>query len=79
MLQNVVDGVFQIPFRLSSVAADVNRHLRKYADVPVDLADACLIHLAGQLGTGDILTLDGDFRMYRWGSNKPFRMLVELT
>lgn len=78
VLRNVADGLFQVPFRLSSSAPEVSRLLRKYADVPADLADACLIYLAGELGTGDILTLDGDFRIYRWGSNKPFRLLIDL-
>jgi hypothetical protein len=31
--------------------------------------------LADQLGTADILTLDQDFAIYRWGKNKPFRVL----
>ena len=30
-----------------------------------------------ELKTGDILTLDADFRIYRWGANKPFRLLIE--
>jgi len=78
VMENIANGVFQIPFRLSISAADVSRHLRKYADLPGSFADACLIQLAGELGTGDILTLDRDFGIYRWGSNKPFRLLVEL-
>jgi predicted nucleic acid-binding protein len=43
----------------------------------MDVADACLIHLATELETGDILTLDRDFRIYRWGANKPFHLLPE--
>jgi hypothetical protein len=31
--------------------------------------------LADQFGTADILTLDRDFAIYRWGKNKPFRVL----
>jgi predicted nucleic acid-binding protein len=41
----------------------------------MDLADACLIHLAGELQSGDILTLDRDFEVYRWGANKRFHLL----
>jgi hypothetical protein len=47
-------------------------------DRKVDLAGAFLIHLAGELRTGEILTLDRDFQTYRWGSNKTFRLLVPL-
>lgn len=78
VLKNVTRGVFQIPFRLSTSVIEVQRILRKYRDLPVDFADACLIHLAGELRTGDILTLDQDFDAYRWGANKPFRTLISV-
>jgi len=78
ILENVTRGVFQMPFHLSRSAAEVARIMRKYRDVPADLADACLIHIADGLGTGDILTLDRDFEVYRWGRSKPFRLLVPL-
>jgi hypothetical protein len=29
----------------------------------------------GQFGSADILTLDRDFAIFRWGKNKPFREL----
>jgi predicted nucleic acid-binding protein len=52
--------------------------LRKYQDRKIDLADACLIRLADEFETADILTLDNDFKIYRWGQNKPFRILLDL-
>jgi uncharacterized protein len=75
ILENVRTGVFRIPLQLARAAASLQGLFRKYRDREVDLADACLVHLAGELGTGDILTLDRDFEIYRWGSNKPFRLL----
>lgn len=78
VLANVASGTFQIPFRLSASAGEVQRILRKYRDTPADLADACLIAMADELDTGDILTLDGDFAHYRWRRNRAFRMLVPL-
>ena len=78
ILENVARGVFQIPFQLSSVGGEVAHIMRKYRDVPADLADACLIYAAGQLGAGEILTLDHDFEIYRWGRGKPFHLLISL-
>lgn len=78
VLQNVERGVFQIPFQLSRSAAPVRSIMHKYRNLPVDFADACLIHLADELNTGDILTLDGDFKLYRWRRNRPFQLLVAL-
>ena len=78
ILQNVAIGTFQIPIQLSQSAAAIQRILRKYRDQKPDLADACLIHLASELRSGDILTLDRDFAVYRWGANRPFRPLLPL-
>jgi predicted nucleic acid-binding protein len=75
VIENVAAGIFQIPFQLSREAAGVKQVLRKYRDRQIDLADACLIRLADEFGAADILTLDRDFAVYRWGRNKAFRML----
>jgi predicted nucleic acid-binding protein len=75
VIENVAAGIFQVPFQLSRDTAGVRRVLQKYKDRKIDLADACLIRLADEFGTADILTLDQDFAIYRWGKNKPFRVL----
>jgi uncharacterized protein len=75
VLDNVATGMFQVPFQISQQAASVRALLRKYRDHGMDLADACLVVLANEYETADILTLDSDFRIYRWGRNRPFRML----
>lgn len=78
IIQNVAAGVFQIPLPLRQTADEVGRILHKYRDREIDLADACLIQLAGHFETGNILTLDRDFTIYRWGRNRPFELLVPL-
>lgn len=78
VLENVADGTFQIPFRLSECAVEVGSLQRKYRDTPADFADACLIAMANQLGTGDILTVDSDFKHYRWRRNRTFNLLIPL-
>lgn len=78
VLENVISGVFQIPFQLAGVAGDVRRILHKYKDREIDLADACLIHLANSFGTDEILTLDRDFSVYRWGHSNGFHNLIDL-
>jgi len=42
----------------------------------MDFADACLVQLADELGTGRILTLDSDFRIYRWRKQRAFDLLI---
>ncbi len=76
VLENVENGIFQIPFQLSRSGASVRRIMRKYSNIPASFADACLVHLADELDTGDILTLDQDFELYRWRGNRTFHNLV---
>jgi len=57
-------------------AAAIRSIMRKYRDIPASFADACLIHMADELDTGDILTLDSDFVSYRWRRNRPFELLI---
>ena len=78
VLKNVINGTFQIPFQLTACAPEILQILHKYRDTPADFADACLIAMADQLDSGDILTLDSDFNHYRWRRNRSFRMLIPL-
>lgn len=48
--------------------------IRKYADRPMDLADASLVWLAEKTGVTDIITIDrADFAVYRTSKRKAFR------
>ncbi|MBA3462250.1 MAG: PIN domain-containing protein [Deltaproteobacteria bacterium] len=77
VLENVDAGVFELPFRLTSSAKAIRSLMKKYARVPMDFADACLVQLADELGTGKILTLDSDFGVYRWRKTRPFDLLLD--
>ncbi len=79
VLENLAAGVFQIPLPLGSYARNVSRILTKYRRREVDLADACLVHLAGELAIGEILTLDRDFEVYRWSGKNAFRLLIPMS
>ena len=78
LLANVRSGLFGIPFQIAKSSLEVLELFRKYRDIPASFADACLIAMANELGTGDILTLDGDFKHYRWRRNRRFNLLIPL-
>jgi predicted nucleic acid-binding protein len=78
ILASVEAGILQVPLQLQPSAGTVRTILRKYLDTPADFADACLIHMADELNTGDILTLDSDFKHYRWRRTRHFRMLIPI-
>lgn len=51
--------------------------MEKYADLPMDLADASMVLLAEALGHGRILSTDQrDFDCYRWKNRQPFENLL---
>jgi predicted nucleic acid-binding protein len=77
ILENVDRGVFRLPFRLEESSGEIRRLMKRYARVPMDFADACLVALADAFGTGRILTLDGDFRIYRWRRTRGFDLLID--
>ena len=50
--------------------------MRRYADRPMDLADATLVHLAERESISTVFTVDrDDFETYRIGGRKRFRIL----
>ena len=52
-------------FDLNNNLESVLKLLRKYADVPMSLADGCLVRMTETLSDSLVLTTDSDFRVYR--------------
>ena len=44
---------------------DILKLLRKYADIPMSVADACLVRMTEVISDPVLLTTDTDFRVYR--------------
>ena len=52
--------------------------MEKYADTPMDFADATLVLLAEALGQSEILTLDRrGFSVFRTRRGRPFRRVLD--
>lgn len=65
VLETVQRGVVELSFELSHEIKSVQRFMKKYADLPASLADACLVRMSELYARSTILTLDSDFRVYR--------------
>lgn len=52
--------------------------LEKYSDLRPDFADASLVALCERIGTHRIATINGDFKVYRTLSKKPFENVFEI-
>lgn len=54
--------------------------MERYADLPMDLADAPLVVAATERGEGRILSTDQrNFDTYRWKDAEPFHNLLRMT
>jgi predicted nucleic acid-binding protein len=68
-------GVYQISMSLESHWTNVEALMLKYANLPISLADACLIRCAEIHREPRVLTFDSDFQIYRWARNRKFQLL----
>ena len=55
----------RVAFDLAANMNPVLALMQKYADVPMSLADACLVRMSEILAEPVMLTTDSDFRVYR--------------
>ncbi len=58
-------GLFKTNFSLLKELPAIRRLIKKYADVPMSLADACLVRMSELHKNSRVLTLDRDFLLYR--------------
>ncbi len=65
VLEWVKSGVIELAFRAADEVERLLELQRAYADVPMSLADACLVRMTEQSGLSRVLTTDSDFRIYR--------------
>ena len=60
----------------SDDALAVGRLIRRYRDVPMSFADACLVRLVERTDRASILTLDSDFGIYRQARRRVIPLLA---
>ena len=65
ILDLVQKGLVQVELSLQGEVADIKRLLMRYADVPMALADACMVRLSELSEDSVLWTLDSDFKIYR--------------
>ena len=69
-------GALKIALSLPDHLPRVLELMRRYANVPMSLADACLVRLSELVEDCSVLTLDGDFRVYRRHGRKSIPLLI---
>jgi predicted nucleic acid-binding protein len=68
-------GVYSIAISAEQYWTQIEALLKKYANRPISLADACLIQCAEIHQEARIVTFDGDFSVYKWARHRKFELL----
>jgi len=69
-------GVLKVDFELMAEAGALEKLVRKYHDLPMSLADACLVRLAERHQSALVLTLDRHFKIYRKHGRQPITVMM---
>ena len=65
LIEMLGEGFLNIGMALADQHSAILAMIRRYTDVPMSLADACLVRLAELYPQSPVLTLDSDFVTYR--------------
>jgi len=65
VLEMVTKGVLNIAFNAEAEIDWLIKLQRRYQNLPMSLADACLVRMAELHAQSHVFTLDSDFRIYR--------------
>jgi predicted nucleic acid-binding protein len=65
VLEMLDTGLVRLAFDLESHRAELKKLSQRYADRHPDLADLCLIRMSELFPDHPVITVDGDFRIYR--------------
>jgi predicted nucleic acid-binding protein len=58
-------GLIKCDFRLANEVDTIRTLMKKFSDVPMSLADACLVRMTELEANSVVLTVDSDFHVYR--------------
>ncbi|MCI0357717.1 MAG: PIN domain-containing protein [Planctomycetaceae bacterium] len=65
IMEFLIRGLVTVAFDLEHEAQAIYALLRKYRDVPMSLADSCLVRMSELHPGSVVLTVDSDFHIYR--------------
>ena len=72
----VSSGNIQIDFSLNEEINTIRELMKRYQNVPMSLADGCLVRMSELIPGSYILTIDSDFRIYRKNKNEMIDLII---
>ncbi len=69
-------GAVQVDYAMTRETMMLNEMMSDYADLPMSLADACLVRMAELHPRAEIITLDRHFKMYRTRDRRVLKLCL---
>lgn len=76
LLKLLQSGALKIAISASDSIPDLHALIKRYRNVPMSFADACLVRLSEKHPSHSLVTLDSDFTYYRRHGNKVIPLLL---
>jgi uncharacterized protein len=68
-------GILNLPVRIDEHIKQLTWLLEKYNDIPMSLADACMVRMSELYSDSLLLTIDNDFNIYRKNKRQAIQVL----
>ena len=76
MFQLLRRDAIRVDFMLIPEARALEKLIEKYQDLPMSLADACLVRMSEQHPSASVFTLDRHFQIYRRNGRQPIPLVM---
>jgi uncharacterized protein len=75
LLEMVDEGFLSVGLQIAAQTTELLALIKRYASVPMSLADACMVRLAELNPRSPVWTLDSDFTVYRKNGRQVIALL----
>lgn len=75
VLDFIESGLLTVDFSLADEVSAVKALMLKYSNVPMSLADACLVRMSELYDDASVFTVDNDFLIYRKNGRKKIPLI----
>ncbi|HEY4271899.1 MAG TPA: PIN domain-containing protein [Candidatus Udaeobacter sp.] len=76
ILERIENGLLRVALEIEDHCAALKKLMRRYASVPMSLADSCLVRMSEIYPDCKVLTLDSDFGIYRRNGRQMIPMIA---
>ena len=76
VLEMVGRGTLKVAFQLEAEVGPISKLMARYANIPMSLADACLVRMCELHANSEVITVDSDFHIYRRNGRQAIPVLM---